>query len=46
VKRSPTRRSFLRAVGAGAAALPFYGLLEDSVAQAAGETLPLRFAGI
>jgi hypothetical protein len=46
VKRSPTRRSFLRAVGAGATALPFYGLLEDSVAQAAGETLPLRFAGI
>ena len=38
-----TRRSFLRAVGAGAAALPFYRLLEDSVAQAAGETLPLRF---
>ncbi len=46
MKRSPTRRSFLRAVGAGATALPFYGLLEDSVAQAAGETLPLRFAGI
>jgi hypothetical protein len=46
VKRSPTRRSFLRAVGAGATALPFYGLLEDSVARAAGETIPLRFAGI
>ena len=46
MKRSPTRRSFLRAVGAGATALPFYGLLEDSVAQAAGETIPLKFAGI
>ena len=34
------------AVGAGAAALPFYRLLEDSVAQAAGETLPLRFIGV
>ena len=33
-KRSATRRSFLRAVGAGATALPFYRLLEDSVAQA------------
>ncbi len=41
--RSATRRSFLRAVGAAAAALPFYGLLEDSVAQAAGESLPLKF---
>ncbi len=28
-----TRRSFLRAVGAGAAALPFYRMLEDSVAK-------------
>ena len=41
--RSATRRSFLRAVGAAAAVLPFYGLLEDSVAQAAGEQLPLKF---
>jgi hypothetical protein len=41
--RSATRRSFLRAVGAAAAALPFYQLLEDSFARAAGETLPLRF---
>jgi hypothetical protein len=45
-KRSQTRRSFLRAVGIGATALPFYRLLEDSVARAAGETIPLRFAGI
>ena len=33
-KRSATRRSFLRAVGAGATALPFYRLLENSVAGA------------
>jgi hypothetical protein len=42
-QRSATRRSFLRAVGAGAMALPFYQLLEDSAAQAAGEKLPLKF---
>jgi hypothetical protein len=41
-----TRRSFLRAVGAGAATLPFYRMLEDSVAKAAGATLPLRFVTI
>ena len=35
-KRRATRRSFLRAVGAGAASLPFYRLLEDSVARAQG----------
>jgi hypothetical protein len=35
----------LKAVGAGAAALPFYKMLEDSVAKAAGATLPLRFIG-
>ena len=40
-----TRRAFLKAVGAGAAALPFYKMLEDSVAKAAGATLPLRFIG-
>jgi hypothetical protein len=40
--RSAARRSFLRAVGAGAASLPFYPLLEDSFAQAAGESLPLK----
>lgn len=43
MKLSSTRRSFLRAMGAGFAALPFSRLLENSVAQAAGETLPLRF---
>ena len=35
-----------KAVGAGATALPFYRLLENSVAQAAGEPVPLRFCGI
>ncbi len=45
-RMSATRRSFLRAVGAGFAAsplLPFLRILEDSVAHAAGETPPLRF---
>jgi hypothetical protein len=32
----------LRAVGAGATLLPFYRLLEDSFAHAAGEPLPLK----
>jgi hypothetical protein len=45
-KRSATRRSFLKAVGAVATALPFYRLLENSVAQAAGDPVPLRFCGI
>jgi hypothetical protein len=44
--KSRTRRSFLRAMGAGFALLPFARLLEDSVAQAAGETLPLKFITI
>jgi hypothetical protein len=43
---SRTRRSFLRAMGAGFAALPFARLLENSVAQAAGEELPLKFVGM
>lgn len=46
MRKSATRRSFLRAVGAGFASLPFLTMLEDSVAQAAGETLPLRFIGV
>lgn len=37
------RRSFMKGVGAGFASLPFFKLLEDSFAKAAGETLPLRF---
>ncbi len=43
MKRSATRRSFLRAVGAGFAGFPFLRTLEDSVAHAAGEAPPLRF---
>jgi len=41
-----TRRSFLRAVGAGFATLPCLRLLENSVAQAAGAELPLKFVTI
>jgi hypothetical protein len=41
-QKSRARRSFLRAVGVSATALPFYRLLEDSFAHAAGEPLPLR----
>jgi hypothetical protein len=44
--RSPARRSFLKAVGVGATALPFYRLLEDSFAQAAGDPLPLKLITI
>jgi hypothetical protein len=44
--RSQARRSFLKAVGAGATALPFYRLLEDSFAQAAGDPLPLKLITI
>jgi len=44
--RSRARRSFLRAVGMGATALPFYRLLEDSFAQAAGDPLPLKLITI
>lgn len=43
MKISRARRSFLRGVGTGFAALPFFKLLEDSYAKAAGDTLPLRF---
>jgi hypothetical protein len=46
MSRSNSRRAFLRAMGAGFAALPFSRLLENSVAQAAGETLPLKFITI
>ncbi|HYP88632.1 MAG TPA: DUF1552 domain-containing protein, partial [Polyangiaceae bacterium] len=44
--KSSTRRAFLRAMGAGIAAAPFSRLLENSVAQAAGEMLPLKFITI
>jgi uncharacterized protein DUF1552 len=44
--RSRARRSFLKAVGVGATALPFYRLLEDSFAHAAGDPLPLKLVTI
>lgn len=44
-KYSPARRSFLKSLGAGLAALPFVDVLADSVAQAADE-LPLKFLGV
>ena len=40
------RRRFLKAVGAAAALLPFYKLLEDNVAHAESGQLPLRFVGV
>jgi hypothetical protein len=40
------RRAFLRAVGAAAAALPFYRLVENSYAQSSGDSLPLKFIGV
>jgi hypothetical protein len=43
---TPSRRSFLKSIGAGLAAFPLIDLLADSVAQAAGEELPLKFIGI
>jgi Protein of unknown function (DUF1552) len=43
---TPSRRSFLKAIGAGLAAFPLIDMLADSVAQAAGEELPLKFMGI
>lgn len=43
--RASTRRSFLRAVGAGLATLPFLSLLEDSAAQA-DDKPPLKFVTI
>ncbi len=44
--KSPARRSFLKAVGGGAASLPFVTMLSDSVAQSVGEDLPLKFIGV
>jgi len=46
-RKSATRRSFLRAVGAGLATLPFYNMLEHAYAESAGgETPPLKFLGV
>ena len=46
MKHSTHRRSFLKAVGAGLASLPFYRPLEHAFAQSMGETLPLKFIGV
>jgi hypothetical protein len=50
VKISPrlarARRSFLKAVGAGAAGLPFFKLLEDAAVNAQAAAPPQRFIGI
>jgi hypothetical protein len=46
VNTKRTRRHFLRGLGAGFAALPFLRLVENSYAQDAGATLPLRFIGM
>jgi hypothetical protein len=40
------RRSFLKAVGSAATVLPFYKMLEDSVAHAQSGQLPLKFVGV
>jgi hypothetical protein len=45
-KLRTTRRTLLRGLGAGIAALPFFRLIENSVAQAQGATLPLKFVTI
>lgn len=45
MKPSPHRRAFLRAVGAGLAALPFYRAVENAYAQSMGEAPPQRFIG-
>jgi hypothetical protein len=46
VKSSPDRRAFLRAVGAGLAALPFFRVVQDAHAHSIGEALPQRFIGV
>jgi hypothetical protein len=40
------RRAFLRAVGSGFAALPFFRVVQDAYAQSMGEALPQRFIGV
>jgi len=46
VTASRSRRAFLRAIGAGFAAVPFLKLVEHSYAQAEGVSLPQRFIGV
>ncbi|MCH2109391.1 MAG: DUF1552 domain-containing protein [Polyangiaceae bacterium] len=45
MKRS-SRRTFLQALGGSAFALPLVNMLADSVAQAEGENLPMKFVGM
>ncbi len=40
------RRSFLRALGAGALSLPFYGLLENSAVYAQSGAQPMRYVSV
>lgn len=40
------RRAFLRAIGAGIAALPFLRVVENAYAQSEGLALPQRFVGV
>lgn len=44
--KSSARRSFLKAMGGTAAALPFISMLSDSAAQSGGDDLPLKFIGV
>ena len=46
MKPSAHRRAFLRAVGSGLAALPFFRVAENAYAQSMGEPLPQRFIGV
>ncbi len=46
MRASRSRRAFLRALGAGCAALPFFKLVEHSYAQAEGLSLPQRLIGV
>jgi hypothetical protein len=41
-----SRRSFLKALGVAATALPFYKMLENQVAKAQSGVEPLRFVGV
>jgi len=41
-----SRRSFLRALGAGAVTLPFFGLLENSAVYAQSAAAPMRYVSI
>ena len=45
-KASAARRSFLKGVGAGLASVPFFKVLENSYAEAAGDPAPLRFVAL